>query len=49
MAVEALVSGRLDAAPALTGTFAAAERDAAFAAPLDRQDHMGVQLVFEAP
>jgi L-idonate 5-dehydrogenase len=48
VAVEALVSGRLDAAPVLTGTFSAAERDAAVAAALDRQHHMKVQLVFEA-
>jgi L-idonate 5-dehydrogenase len=48
VAVEALVSGRLDVAPVLTGTFAAAERAAAFAAALDREHHMKVQLVFEA-
>ena len=48
-AVEALASGRLDASPLLTGTFSAAERDAAFAAALDRTRHMKVQLVFEAP
>jgi len=47
-AVEALVSGRLDAAPVLTGTFGAEQRDAAFAAALDREHHMKVQLVFEA-
>ena len=49
VAVEALVSGRLDATPVLTDTFAAAERDAAFAAALDRQHHMKVQLVFDTP
>ena len=49
VAVEALVGGRLDAAPLLTGTFSAAERDAAVAAALDRTRHMKVQLVFEAP
>jgi L-idonate 5-dehydrogenase len=48
MAVEALISGRLDVRPILTGTFAAAERDAAFAAALDRRRHMKVQLVFDA-
>jgi L-idonate 5-dehydrogenase len=46
-AVEALISGRIDAAPILTGTFSARERDAAFAAALDRRRHMKVQLVFE--
>ena len=40
-------SGRLDALPLLTGTFSAAERDAAFAAALDRTHHMKVQLVFD--
>jgi L-idonate 5-dehydrogenase len=48
MAVEALTSGRLDVAPLLTGTFGAEERDAAFAAALDRRRHMKVQLVFDA-
>ena len=47
-AVEGLVSGRLDVAPILTGTFPARERDAAFAAAADRQHHMKVQLVFDA-
>jgi len=47
VAVEALVGGRLDASPLLTGTFSAAERDAAFAAALDREHHMKVQLVFD--
>ncbi len=47
-AVEALTSGRLDVAPLLTGTFSARERDAAFAAALDRRRHMKVQLVFDA-
>jgi L-idonate 5-dehydrogenase len=47
MAVEALVSGRIDVAPILTGTFHAGERDAAFAAAADRERHMKVQLVFE--
>jgi L-idonate 5-dehydrogenase len=46
-AVEALVSGRLDVGPVLTGTFAAEERDAAFAAAADREHHMKVQLVFD--
>ena len=46
-AVEALIGGRLDVAPLLTGTFSAAERDAAFAAALDRRRHMKVQLVFD--
>jgi L-idonate 5-dehydrogenase len=48
MAVEGLVSGRLDVAPVLTGTFDAGERDAAFAAAADREHHMKVQLVFDA-
>jgi L-idonate 5-dehydrogenase len=47
VAVEALVGGRLDASPLLTGTFSAADRDAAFAAALDREHHMKVQLVFD--
>jgi L-idonate 5-dehydrogenase len=47
LAVEALVSGRLDVAPILTGTFHARERDAAFAAAADRERHMKVQLVFD--
>jgi L-idonate 5-dehydrogenase len=47
MAVEALVSGRLDVAPILTGTFHAGQRDAAFAAAADREQHMKVQLVFD--
>ncbi len=46
-AVDLLVSGRLEVAPLLTGTFGAAERDAAFAAARDRERHMKVQLVFE--
>jgi L-idonate 5-dehydrogenase len=46
MAVEALVSGRLDVRPVLTGTFHASERDAAFAAAADRERHMKVQLTF---
>jgi L-idonate 5-dehydrogenase len=47
MAVEALVGGRLDVTPILTGTFHARERDAAFAAAADRERHMKVQLVFD--
>jgi L-idonate 5-dehydrogenase len=47
LAVEALVSGRLDVTPILTGTFDARERDAAFAAAADRERHMKVQLVFD--
>jgi L-idonate 5-dehydrogenase len=47
VAVAALVGGRLDASPLLTGTFSAADRDAAFAAALDREHHMKVQLVFD--
>jgi L-idonate 5-dehydrogenase len=47
-AVEALTSGRLDVDPLLTGTFSADQRDAAFAAALDRRRHMKVQLVFDA-
>jgi L-idonate 5-dehydrogenase len=47
LAVEALVSGRLDVAPILTGTFDARERDAAFAAAADRERHMKVQLTFD--
>jgi L-idonate 5-dehydrogenase len=47
-AVEGLVSGRLDVAPILTGTFAADQRDAAFEAAADRERHMKVQLVFNA-
>jgi L-idonate 5-dehydrogenase len=46
IAVEALVSGRLDVAPLLTGTFDARERDTAFAAAADRGRHMKVQLTF---
>jgi L-idonate 5-dehydrogenase len=46
IAVEALVSGRLDVGPLLTGTFDARERDAAFAAAADRRRHMKVQLTF---
>jgi len=46
-AVEALVSGSLDVAPVLTGTFSADQRDAAFAAAIDRGEHMKVQLVFD--
>jgi L-idonate 5-dehydrogenase len=46
-AVQALVSGRLDVSPVLSGTFAAGQRDAAFAAAADRQNHMKVQLVFD--
>jgi len=46
-AVEALVSGALDVAPVLTGTFSADQRDAAFAAAIDRSEHMKVQLVFD--
>ena len=48
IAVEALTSGRLDVAPLLTGSFSAEDRDAAFAAALDRRRHMKVQLVFDA-
>ncbi len=48
IAVEALISGRLEVAPILTGTFGAEQRDAAFAAALDRRRHMKVQLVFDA-
>jgi L-idonate 5-dehydrogenase len=48
LAVAALASGRLDVRPILSGTFAAEERDAAFAAAADRQHHMKVQLVFDA-
>jgi L-idonate 5-dehydrogenase len=47
MAVEALVSGRFNVRPLLTGSFDASERDAAFAAAADRQHHMKVQLVFD--
>jgi L-idonate 5-dehydrogenase len=47
LAVEAIASGRLDVRPVLSGTFAAEERDAAFAAAADRQHHMKVQLVFD--
>jgi threonine dehydrogenase-like Zn-dependent dehydrogenase len=46
LAVEALVSGRLDVAPILIGTFHARERDAAFAAAADRERHMKVHLTF---
>ncbi len=47
IAVEALISGQVEVAPLLTGTFSAAERDDAFAAALDRRRHMKVQLVFD--
>jgi L-idonate 5-dehydrogenase len=47
LAVEALVSGRIDVAPLMTATFEASQRDAAFAAAADREHHMKVQLVFE--
>jgi L-idonate 5-dehydrogenase len=47
LAVEALVSGRLDVAPLMTATFEASQRDAAFAAAADREHHMKVHLVFE--
>ena len=46
-AVEALVGGALDVAPVLTGTFNADQRHAAFAAAIDRNEHMKVQLVFD--
>jgi L-idonate 5-dehydrogenase len=48
-AVEGLVSGRLDVTPIMTGTFGADQRDAAFAAAADRERHMKVHLVFDAP
>ena len=44
LAVDALVSGRLDVSPLLTGSFSFDEADAAFAAALDRSRHMKVQL-----
>jgi L-idonate 5-dehydrogenase len=47
-AVAALASGRLDVRPVLSGTFPTDQRDAAFAAAADRQNHMKVQLVFDA-
>lgn len=48
LAVDALAGRRLDVRPVLSGTFAAEERDAAFAAAADRHQHMKVQLVFDA-
>ena len=47
LAVDALVSGRLDVSSLLSGTFTFAEADAAFAAAIDRSRHMKVQLRFE--
>ena len=47
-AVDALVGGRLDVAPLLTGTFDFADADAAFEAARDRDRHMKVQLRFGA-
>ena len=47
LAVEALVSGRLDVSSLLSGTFPFAEADAAFAAAVDRSRHMKVQLRFD--
>lgn len=48
LAVEALVAGRLDVAPLLTGVFDFRDADAAFEAARDRTLHMKVQLRFDA-
>jgi len=46
LAVDALVSGRLDVSSLLTGVFDFDEADKAFAAAVDRSQHMKVQLRF---
>lgn len=46
IAVDALVSGRLDVSSLHSGTFTFDEADAAFAAAVDRNRHMKVQLRF---
>lgn len=46
VAVDALVSKRLDVSSLLTGVFNFADADAAFAAAIDRSQHMKVQLQF---
>jgi len=46
IAVDALVSERLDVSSLLTGVFSFADADAAFAAAVDRSRHMKVQLQF---
>ena len=46
VAVDALVSKRLDVSSLLTGVFNFADADAAFAAAVDRSRHMKVQLQF---
>ena len=46
LAVDALVSGRLDVSSLHSGTFTFDEADAAFAAAVDRSAHMKVQLRF---
>ncbi len=47
VAVDALVTGRLDVSSLLTGVFSFADADAAFAAAVDRSRHMKVQLQFK--
>jgi len=46
IAVDTLVSGRLDVSSLLSGVFSFDEADAAFAAAVDRQQHMKIQLRF---
>ena len=46
LAVDALVSGRLDVSSLLTGVFSFDQADEAFAAAVDRTQHMKVQLRF---
>lgn len=46
LAVDALVEGRLDVSSLLTGVFSFDEADKAFAAAVDRTQHMKVQLRF---
>ena len=47
IAVDALVTGRLDVSALHTGTFGFDEADRAFAAAIDRNEHMKVQLRFD--
>lgn len=47
VAVDALVSKRLDVSSLLTGIYSFNDADAAFAAALDRSQHMKIQLRFD--
>ncbi len=47
IAVDALVSGRVDVSSLLTGVYAFSDADAAFAAATDRSQHMKIQLRFD--